>query len=95
MPTYIAIPLKPESADLDAAVESHIPAHDRYKLQANRGWLIKFDGTTVELSNAITVTGQEQGQPAPIGPALIIPVANYYGRGPADMWEWLKTRLEQ
>lgn len=96
MPIYIAIPLGTESTALDAAVENRISSTtDRYKLQSNRGWLIKFDGTTVELSNHIGLTGQEKGAPSPLGSAIVVPVSGYFGRGPTDMWEWLKTRLEQ
>ena len=96
MPIYIAVPLTESTAALDEAVEEHIksPA-DKYKLQADRGWLIRFDGTTVELSNHIGLTGQEKGIPAPIKSAIIVPVTGYYGRAPMDMWEWLKVRLEE
>lgn len=96
MAIYIAVPLTSSSQALNEAVEKSIASPvDRYKLQSDRGWLIKFDGTSVELSNHIGLTGQEQGHPSPIGSAIIVPVSTYYGRGPGDMWEWLKTRLEQ
>ena len=95
MPLYIAVPLSVDTSAFDAAVQERIPSPaDRHKLQANRGWLIKFDGTTVELSNQIGVTGQEKGAPAPLGSVFFTTVSGYYGRGPTDMWEWLKTRLE-
>ncbi len=95
MPMFLAIPLTIDSANLNGAVEKTISASDRYKLQADRGWLIKFEGTTVELSNKIGVTGQDKGAPIPIGSAIISPITAYYGRGPTEMWEWLKTRFEQ
>lgn len=95
MAIYIAVPLTTNNTALNDAVERTIVNLDRYKLQSDRGWLIKYDGTSVELSNHIGLTGQEQGQPSPIGSAIIVPVSGYYGRGPTDMWEWLKTRLEQ
>jgi hypothetical protein len=95
MAIYIAVPLTATSTALNAAVEHHIAAVDRYPLQNERGWLIKFDGTSIELSNLIGITGQEQGVPSPIGSAIIVPISTYYGRGPSDMWEWLKIRFEQ
>ena len=97
MPLYIAVPLSTDTAAFDAAVQQLIPSSaDRYKLQANSGWLIKFDGTTIELSNRLGVTGQEKGAPPPpLGSVIFVPVTGYFGRGPTDMWEWLKTRLEQ
>lgn len=96
MPIYIAIPLTPSSSALNEAIEKHIVSTtDRYKLQSDRGWLVKFDGTTLELSDRIGLTGQEKGVPSPIGSAIVVPVTGYYGRGPMDMWEWLKVRLEE
>ena len=96
MAIYIAVPLTQSSTALDAAVvKTIVAASDRYKLQSDRGWLIKFDGTSVELSKHIGLTGQAEGETSPIGSAIIVPVSAYYGRGPTDMWEWLKTRLEQ
>ncbi len=96
MPIYIAVPLSPDHSALDSAVQQRIELQaDRYKLQSNRGWLIKFDGTTVELSNHLGLTGQDKGEPAPLGSGIVVPVSGYYGRGPTDMWEWLKTRLEE
>jgi len=95
MPTYIAIPLKNDSSPLNKAVERHILEHDRYKLHADRGWLIEFEGTTVELSHKLEITGQPKGELSPVGSAILVPVSSYYGRGASEMWEWLKTRLER
>lgn len=95
MPIYIVVPLTETSTALDEAVEKRIsPPTDRYRLPSNRGWFIKFDGTTIELSNHLELTGQEKGVPSPIGQAIVAPVNSYYGRGPMDMWEWLKIRFE-
>lgn len=95
MAIYIAVPLTVTSNALNAAVAHHIEPSDRYPLQNDRGWLIKFDGTSIELSNHIGITGQEPGVSSPIGSAIIVPISTYYGRGPSDMWEWLKIRFEQ
>ena len=96
MPIYIAVPLAPNSALLDAAVTKHfLDPTDKYKLQNDRGWLLRFDGTTVELSNKLEITGQAKGDTSPVGSAIVVPVTSYFGRGPTDMWEWIKTRLEK
>lgn len=94
MPLYLAIPLTVSSLTLDDAVKVKIPDADRFHLQNDRGWVIKFSGTTVELSNHIGLTNQEKGVASPINPTIIVPVVGYYGRGPMDMWEWIKTRIE-
>ncbi len=95
MPVYIAVSLAANSEPLNVAIQARIGQEDRYKLQANAGWLVSFKGTTIELSNHIGLTGQLAGQPPSVASAIIVPVTGYYGRGPTDMWEWLKTRLEQ
>ncbi len=77
---------------LKASVEKHIAKEDRYKLQNDAGWLIRFSGTTVELSNALEITGPAPA--TPIGSTVVVLMSGYYGRGPTDMWEWLKTRFE-
>ncbi len=94
MPLFLAVPLLSDSAAFDAAVAQINPKLDSYRLQANRGWLIKYDGTTVELSNKLGITGQAPGEPAPLGSVLLVGISGYYGRGPTDMWEWLRTRIE-
>lgn len=95
MTIYIAVPLTDNSEPLNEAVENTITSQaDRHKLQADRGWLIRFDGTSVELSNHLGITGQEKGVLSPVGPAFVAPIEGYYGRGSMDMWEWLKTRFE-
>ena len=96
MPIYIAVPLATTPTQLDAAVAKHFKLQsDKYKLQNDRGWLIRFDGTTVELSNKLEITGQAEGEKSPVGSAIVVPVASYFGRGPTDMGEWIKTRLEK
>lgn len=95
MPIYLAIPLTADSSALNSAVSTNIAEANRHKLQSERGWLIKFDGTSIELSNHLRITGQESGIPSPVGASIVAPISGYYGRGPTDMWEWLKTRFEQ
>lgn len=94
MPVYIAIPLKTDTQPLRSAVENSISHESRYELQADSGWLIHFNGTTIELTNHLGITGQETGEASHVGSAIVIPITNYYGRGPTDMWEWLKLRME-
>lgn len=94
MTVYIAIPLRADVTPLKNSVEHNISPEDRYELQADSGWLINFNGTTIELTNHLKITGQNAGELSPVGSALVIPVSNYYGRGPSDMWEWIKIRME-
>ncbi len=95
MPIYQITPLQNNHAALQSAVEGAFAASDRHKLQNDMGWLVRHSGTTTEVSNHLGLTGQPQGERSPIGSAMVTLVSSYYGRGPADMWEWLKTRFER
>ena len=67
MPIYIAVPLSPSPKPVDDVVVDRIPAVDRYALQNNRGWLIRFEGTTVELSTLLGLSKADKGAPPTIG----------------------------
>lgn len=94
MPIFQVTPLGDNFDKLKQQVEAVFDAKDRYALPVEAGWLLRYGGTTIEVSNLLTITGQEQGEKSPVGPALVTSFASYYGRGPSEMWEWLKTRLE-
>ncbi len=94
MPIYQVTPLTRNTAAINQKVEATIEEKDRIKLQADAGWFVDFPGTTIELSKALGVTGVPEGV-APLGSVLIVAVSSYFGRGPTDMWEWLKTRFER
>lgn len=94
MPVYIAIPLRHEIEPLKKAVQIRVSPENRHELQGDSGWLINFSGTTIELCNHLGITGQDPGVPSPVGASLVVPITSYYGRGPSDMWEWIKTRIE-
>ncbi|MES2187941.1 MAG: hypothetical protein V4505_25545 [Pseudomonadota bacterium] len=95
MPIYQLIPLADNAADLDVTMTQRMPEANRFPLQNQRGWLADYAGTSVELSNFLGITGTPEGVPPSVSPILITGITNYYGRGPADMWEWLKTRFER
>ena len=94
MPIYQVTPIALNADRLGAAVAQTVSDEHRYELPNRAGWLVNFKGTTIELSHHIGVTGQPEGVPATIGSVLITSIVSYYGRGSADMWEWLKTRFE-
>jgi hypothetical protein len=95
MPVYLVAPLSTKTDALNVAVAGAITEPvDRYQLPADRGWLIRYAGTSVELSNHIGITGQAAGELPMLGPALVVPITAYFGRGPTEMWEWIQTRFE-
>lgn len=94
MSIFLVTPLADNAEKIRSILTSAIGEHDFFCLQNEAGFLVRFNGTTVELSNKIGVTGQAAGQPSETGSTLVTSLTTYYGRGPADMWEWLKTRFE-
>jgi len=95
MTIFYATSLVANDSELETAVTGNFDEHDRYRIQNGRGWLIKYPGTAVELSNFLGITGQQEDQPAAVKSAMVLAVTTYYGRGPTDMWEWIKTRFDK
>ena len=94
MPIYQITPLSNNKETVKTAVEGGFAPEDRHQLPHEAGWLVRHKGTTVEVSSHMGVTGQPKGEPSPVGATLVTLVAAYYGRGPSDLWEWMKTRFE-
>ena len=94
MPIFQVTPLASNAEKVGSAVVAAIPEESRYELPNSAGWFVSFKGTTIELSHALAVTGQPDGAPHTTGSVLITSIVSYYGRGSAEMWEWLKTRFE-
>lgn len=93
MPIFLVTPLGHNSDRLGDAVRRQFQPGDCFEIQARAGWLLSFPGTTIEVSNLLGLTGDSMGDP-PLGSAMVTTIGSYYGRGPATMWEWLKTRME-
>ena len=51
-------------------------------------WLIADTSTCVEVSNKLGITDGSNGA------AIILEVANYYGRANTNIWAWIKTKWE-
>ena len=93
MAVYLLVPLETITAKIDQSVSEKILPSDRFELQNQRGWLINYSGTSVELSNFLNITFQTEAGNASVGSALIVSVSFYYGRGNKTMWEWLEVKL--
>lgn len=94
MPIFQVTPLALNADKLGEAVKTAVAEDDRYELPNSMGWLVSYKGTTTELSNHLGITGQPKGTPSPVGSAMAVSIGTYFGRGSAEMWEWLKTRFE-
>jgi hypothetical protein len=92
MPIFLVTPLQHQIAPVRDAVSKVFAPGTSYELQAEAGWLVHYRGTAVELSNHLQITGPTAA--IPLGSVLVTSVGSYFGRGPTEMWEWLKTRTE-
>lgn len=97
MPVFLVVPLTSGAvAPLNEAVQKAFESEaDRKPLPDNRGWLVRFSGTSQEVSNKIGITGQKDGEKAVIPSAIVTAIGGYFGRAPTDVWEWIKSRMEQ
>ncbi|MGH6818523.1 MAG: hypothetical protein ACREC1_07105 [Methylovirgula sp.] len=48
-------------------------------------WFVLFDATSQELAEKLGIRDARNGT------GVVTPITNYSGRGPTDMWEWLKV----
>lgn len=93
MTVFVVVPLGEHREVLEEKIKA-LPTQDVYLLPEASGWLIKFGGTTRELSAAIGIpVGKEQFKDdSPT--ALVTLLSFYFGFGPTEMWEWARSRTE-
>lgn len=80
MPIFAVIAIR-DPSKIKERLDSLSP--DSYPV-TDSAWLATFDGTTDQFADRLGVRHGETGT------GLVLPVRNYSGRGPADMWEWLE-----
>ena len=57
-------------------------------------WLVSAIGTAQEISMKIGVYDPDNPTAAPVGEAIVFSTSGYFGLAPANIWEWIKVRLE-
>jgi mannose-1-phosphate guanylyltransferase len=57
-------------------------------------YLISTVSTAVELAAKLGIYDARNPAKPTTGFAVILATSSYYGRGPATVWEWMKTKLE-
>jgi len=62
MPIFQVTPLQDNREALQKAVLGAFDAQDRHQLQNGMGWLVRHNGTTIEASRRLGITGQPPGQ---------------------------------
>lgn len=91
MAIFFVTPIS-DAAALKRAIKEKI-GDEVYFLPGHSGAaFVAFNGTTKDLSDALGITSNDEVR---VSTGVVLPVSNYYGRGPTDMWEWLKVRMER
>jgi len=72
---------------LGAAIAQNYPS-GHFQL-AEGQWLVVDNGTAKEVSDKLGITSGERGG------ALVIAMAGYFGRKPANLWEWIMAKSVQ
>jgi hypothetical protein len=81
---FIVIPATRDDAALERALAQKF-AEDYYRLP-NGEWLVRFGGTSEELS--IKLEASEKGVG---GQTLVFEIEGYFGFAPANAWTWIKA----
>jgi hypothetical protein len=57
-------------------------------------WLVSGTGTAADVSAKIGVFDVKNPGAPPAGNAIIFSTNGYFGRGPSNVWEWIRVKLE-
>jgi hypothetical protein len=57
-------------------------------------WLVSDIGTTQEISAKLGIYDPGSPTLSPVGEAIVFATSGYFGRAPANIWEWIKVKLE-
>lgn len=85
---YAVIPLR-QTHDIGSIITSIDPlAYTRYGPNI---YLVSFEGTTAELSQAIGFGVKDKD----VGPGIVLKISYYHGNAYPDVWEWIQTRQNE
>lgn len=77
-----------KGADRVREAVTNFPDNSYYELRPDT-WLVSYEGTTRKLAEDLGIIQGVNGS------GLVAPISGYSGRGPSDMWEWLKVKWPQ
>lgn len=80
---------------LAAQIASQYPDHKEY---GSNVWLLQSKDTALEVSHrlGVSVRNAEGTATSQFGHVMVIQLASsYWGFGPTDVWDWLKSAFER
>ena len=90
--TIFAIMMPQPQPGLVAEVEKLFP--NDFIMLSDTQYLVSFNGTAVDLCAKLGIYNLKEKDKPASGVAVVFATSSYFGRGPATVWDWLKTKLE-
>lgn len=84
----VLLPKEEGSANLIIKLKAIFP-NDNFQITPTQ-WLISAKGTAKEISEKLGIDDE-----TPVGLAIILGIAGYWGRASTDVWEWMRVKLEE
>jgi hypothetical protein len=85
----VLLPKEEGSANLINKIKATFP-NDNFQITPTQ-WLISAKGTAKEISEKLGINDEKPV----VGYAIILAIAGYWGRGSADLWEWMRVKTEE
>lgn len=73
--------------NMERVMRAQFP-NDHYKI-SNDQWLVSARGTAKDVSDRLAISDGDTGA------AIVFSMANYFGRAPTELWDWIRTKAEQ
>jgi hypothetical protein len=84
MTMFVVIPSTRDGVKLERALAEKF-SEDYYRLP-NGEWLVRYEGTSEELSTTLETSSIGVG-----GRAFVLAIREYFGFAPANAWTWIKA----
>lgn len=79
---------KTDNAELGRIIQEKYP-QDYYQYSSNQ-WLVSSSGISKEVSDNLGISDKDKNLVA-----VVFAISSYWGRASADVWDWLKNKLEE
>jgi len=89
--TIFAILLPRMQPDLEAKIKSEFESN-ALKVTDTQ-WIVSTTGTAQEVSAKLGIYDPAHPEVI-IGQGIVFATSGYFGRAPANVWEWIKAKLE-
>ena len=91
MTIFVILMPQPQPA-LVAKIKETFPK-DHFMLTETE-WLISTIGTAIDLSATLGIYDPKNPTTPPSGLGIVFATSAYFGRAPANIWDWMKAKLE-